>query len=246
MNVRRAARPLCLLPVLLLAACLEMEQTITITQDGAGTQKLRLQMSPEVLAEARRAAAVTAPDGGAGPAQVFDRAAVEKELATAGLQLTAHRTFDKGQHRCVELEVAFKDLAGLRKSPLCGAAAEWEFGPGPVPDTVMLTLYPQGKVAWGKAREQAERWGAEPDAVAQSFFDKRKAQLAGLDVTMHFELPGRVLRLTRNMDQTGERKVTVRITADQIQTPADLMRRLAPRYEIVIDGRECRLPLDPK
>jgi hypothetical protein len=230
-----------LLP-LLTVACLEMEETITICGDGSGTQKVRLSMSPQVLAECKRAASVLSGDGN--PAHVFDRAAVEKELAGTGLMLRAHRTSERGAQRQVELELAFTDLAGLRKSPLCGSAPQWEFTGGPMPGTIQVTLYPQGKEAWTKARQQAEQWQTEADPTVAGFFKKRKEQLKGLDVAIHFELPGKVLRMTRNLEQTGERRVTARIKAEQIETPADLVRRLAPRFEVVIEGQGCTLPLD--
>jgi hypothetical protein len=243
-DVRPAHGVACLLVALPLGACLEMEQTIVIAADGSGSQKLRLGMTEAVLTEARRAAAVTAPDGGSSPAQVFDRAAVERELADTGLALRSHRTFDRGGKRFVELEVGFGGIAALRRSPLSGTAPQWEFAPGPVPGTIQATLYPQGRQAWDKARQQAEQIQSLDDPVARAFVDKRRQQLAGLDVTLHLELPGRVLRWTRNMEKTGERTVTARIRADQIQTPADLVRRLAPRFEIVIEAAGCTFPLD--
>lgn len=40
---------------------------------------------------------------------------------------------------------------------------------------------------------------------------------------------------TRNMAKAGDREVTARVTAKQIKTPKDLVRRLAPRYEVIFD-----------
>ena len=40
-------------------------------------------------------------------------------------------------------------------------------------------------------------------------------------------LPGRVLEHTRNLELTGENEVTAHITAEQLKTPEDLVRRLA-------------------
>ncbi len=237
-------RRLLLVLPLLSAACLEMEETITIRADGSGSQKVSLAMSPQVLAECKRAAAVVATPEGGNPAHVFDKAAVEKELAGTGLELRAHRAFERGAQRCVELELSFADLAALRKSPLCGSAPQWEFTAGPAPGTIQVTLWPQGKEAWNKARQQAEQWQTEPDPTVSGYFEKRKEQLRGLDVSVHFDLPGRVLRMTRNLEQTGERQVTARVKAAQLATPADLVRWLAPRFEVVIEGTGCTLPLD--
>lgn len=229
-----------------LSACLEMEQTVTIQANGSGSQKLRLGMSDAVLAEARRAAAVTAGADSGSPAQAYDRVAVEKELAALELQLKDHRTYERAGLRWVEAELAFADLPGLRRSPWSGSAPEWEFAQGPVPGTVQITLYPQGREAWGKARLQAEEWQTDPDPTVQGFFEKRRTQLAGLDVTLHFDLPGKVLRWTRNLEKTGDRRVTARVTAEQIKTPADLMRRLAPRFEVVIEDGAVAFPLDQR
>lgn len=37
------------------------------------------------------------------------------------------------------------------------------------------------------------------------------------------------------MAKAGDREVTARVTAKQIKTPKDLVRRLAPRYEVIFD-----------
>ena len=81
------------------------------------------------------------------------------------------------------------------------------------------------------------------DPIAADFFRKRQAQLAGLDVCVRFRVPGDVLVWTRNLEKTGDREVTARITADQIRTPEDLVRRLAPRFEVVFDATGCSLPI---
>jgi hypothetical protein len=83
----------------------------------------------------------------------------------------------------------------------------------------------------------------EPDAVAAAFFRKKREELTGLDLTLRFQLPGDVLLWTANMEKTGDREVTARITAEQIKTPQDLVRRLAPRFEVVFDAKGCKLPL---
>jgi hypothetical protein len=82
------------------------------------------------------------------------------------------------------------------------------------------------------------------DAVASEFFARRRAQLAGLDVTVRFRLPGDVLQWTRNLQKTGDREVTARITAEQIKTPEDLVRRLAPRFQVVFDATGLDFPVE--
>ncbi|HLQ37508.1 MAG TPA: hypothetical protein VK348_06890, partial [Planctomycetota bacterium] len=67
-----------------------------------------------------------------------------------------------------------------------------------------------------------------------------------LDLVLRLKLPGKVLVWTRNLEKTGEQEVVAHITAEQIQTPGDLVRRLAPRFEVVLDSTGCSLPLDDK
>lgn len=242
-----------LLPALVLAVgcpslggCLQLEQTITITGDGSGTQEVVLTLPDATAEELRRAAAADATGAPADLGALFTAAAVGKELGAAGLELLEHEAVREGAGRRVRLRAGFGDLAMLRRSPLCGSGAEWEIAPGPVPGSIELTFYPQGRRAWGEARQKAlaVAEGGAADEVAREFLERRAAQLAGLSVTLRMRLPGRVLRHTRNMEQTGEREVTARVTAAQIRTAEDLVRRLAPRFQVVFDARGCALPLD--
>ena len=169
---------------------------------------------------------------------------VGRELQAAGLTLAEHKAKADGGKRSVDLTATFTSFAMLQKSPLCGSAAEWTLTAGPRPGTAKLTLYPQGKRAWGEARAKAESMQQEIDAVATEFFRKKQEQLTGLDLTLRFRVPGNVLVWTANMEKTGEQEVTARITAAQIKTPAELVRRLAPRFEVVFDAKDCKLPLD--
>ena len=219
-----------------------MEQTIDLHADGSGTQDVRLVLGEKVIAEVRRASVVTMPAGG-DPLAVFDRKVLETELQTAGLSLTAWAAGEDGGRRRVTLTAGFADFAGLKKSPLCGSAAEWELGKGEKAGTVRLSFYPQGKAAWTEARARAEAMQKEVDPTVADWFRRRQEQLAGLDVTFRFRLPGKVVLWTRNMEKTGEQEVTAHVTAAQIQTPVDLVRRLAPRFEVVFDGTGCKLPV---
>lgn len=231
---------------LALPGCLEMQQTITIGADGSGSQEMRLSMSAAVLREARRAMTVTAPDGGPGPMLVYDERAVRQELTAAGLQLDAYKADNGAERQKVELKVSFADVATLRRSPLLGGHVEWEFAPGPRPGTVRIALYPQGREAWIQARAQADKLAAGPDPIATAFFEKRRQQLSGLDIELKLVLPGKVLQWTKTLERSADREVTAAVKAEQIRTPEDLVRRLAPRYEVVIDGTGITLPLDGK
>ena len=223
----------------LLAGCLELEQTVTLQPDGAGVQTVRMAAREQLLAELRRAAPAARLGPASDPTAVFDAALVGRELQAAGLVLTSHDVTTADGTRRVELAASFRDFATLRKSPLCGSAAEWELGPGPRAGTARLTLYPQGRQAWQEARVRAEAMQDEPDPVAADFFAKRREQLAGLDVVVRFRVPGDVLVWTANMEKTGDREVTARVTAEEIATPRDLVRRLAPRFEVIFDARGC-------
>jgi hypothetical protein len=231
------------LVLLAVSGCLEVDQTITLAADGSGKQSLRLTIADATLADIDRAGAATEAAVPGQAKAVFDKDQVARELATAGMALTAHRTQQKGTRRTVELEATFPSFAALRLSPLAGTRAEWVLAAGPKPGTAKLTLYPQGKAAWTEARARAEAMTAEPDAVAAAFFRKRQQELAGLDLAVRFQVPGDVLVWTANMERTGDREVTARVTAAQIGTPQDLVRRLAPRFEVIFDATGCSLPL---
>jgi hypothetical protein len=168
---------------------------------------------------------------------------VRRDLEAVGMTLAAHATEAKDRKRNVEVTAAFPTFAALQQSPLAGSRAEWTLAAGPKPGTVKLTLYPQGKAAWTEARAKAESMQTEGDPIAEAFFRKKQAELTGLDLVVRFQVPGDVLVYTANMEKTGDREVTARIAADQIKTPQDLVRRLAPRFEVIFDGKDCKLPL---
>jgi hypothetical protein len=226
-----------------LASCLELEHTVTLAADGSGKQILRMAMSDNTLAAIERAAAAAQTGAAIDPRAVFDNALVERELQAAGLLLSEHTSSRDGGRRTVALTATFGKFAVLQQSPLCGSAAAFELTAGPREGTAKLTLYPQGKAAWEQARQKALAMDQEVDPVAADFFRRRQEQLVGLDVTVRFQLPGDVLVWTANMDKTGPREVTARITAEQIKTPEDLVRRLAPRFEVIFDAAGCSLPL---
>jgi len=238
---RLAAVSLCLL--LVLPACLEMEQTITLQADGSGRQTLKMTLREATIAEMRKAGAAVQLGGAANPTAVFDKDLVARELQAAGLGLASHVAKQVPGKRSVELEATFADFATLQKSPLCGSAAEWVLAAGPKAGTAKWTLYPQGKAAWIEARAKAETMNGAADAVVADFFKKRQQQIAGLDICFRFRVPGDVLVWTKNLEKTGDREVTARITAQQILTPEDLVRRLAPRFEVIFDATGCKLPL---
>jgi leucyl aminopeptidase (aminopeptidase T) len=225
-----------------LGGCLELEHTVTLAANGSGKQVVRMTIRDSTIADVERAKAATEGAAGAGKV-LFDKELVARELTAAGLALESHNVQRKERQRTVDLAATFPTFAVLQKSPLAGSRAEWVLAAGPKEGTAKLTLYPQGKAAWTEARARAEAMQEKADEVADAFFRKKQQELAGLDLTVRFQLPGDVLVWTANMEKTGAREVTARITADQIKTPQDLVRRLAPRYEVVFDSTGCSLPL---
>jgi hypothetical protein len=236
------------LPALFLIAlgssgCLELEQTVTLSADGSGRQALVMTVADTTLTALQKTAAAAQLGAAPNVAAVFDRDLVGAELRQAGLEVTRHTTRQADGRRTVDLEASFPDFAALQRSPLCGTAAEWVLAPGPRAGTAKLTLYPQGKAAWTDARARAESLATSSDPIATDFFRKRQQQLAGLDLVVRLRLPGDVLVWTRNLDKTGDREVTARIAAEQLRTPEDLIRWLAPRFEVIFDATGCKLPI---
>ncbi len=241
----RTWRMLAFLLFLGLGGCLEIEQTVTVSPTGSGRQTMRMVIRDATLKEVERVSSAAEAGSTELAKAVFDKELVARELGEAGLVLESHQAERKANRRTVELAATFPSFAALQKSPLTGSRAEWELGPGPKAGTARLTLYPQGKAAWTEARAKAEQMQTAADAVAEAFFRKKQQELTGLDLTMRFQVPGDVLVWTANMEKTGVREVTARITADQIKTPQDLVRRLAPRFEVIFDATGCSLPLKP-
>jgi hypothetical protein len=240
----RSLRSLAVLLVLVPAGCLELEQTVTLAPNGSGTQVVRMTIGDATLTEVQRASPATEASGAQAAKAVFDKDLVARELGAAGLVLDTHRVARQGTRRTVEVGASFASFAILQQSPLAGTRAEWALTAGPKPGTAKLTLYPQGKAAWTEARAKADAMAGATDEVAEAFFRKRQQELTGLDLTVRFQLPGDVLVWTANMEKTGPREVTARVTAAQIKTPQDLVRRLAPRFEAIFDATGCSLPLE--
>ncbi|HEX5054330.1 MAG TPA: hypothetical protein VFZ65_21305 [Planctomycetota bacterium] len=240
----RRSLALCLLLCLSPAACLEMEQTVSLGPDGSGRQVVKFSLRESTLQEVQRASQGAQLGAATNPGALFDKELVGRSLAEAGMTMSKHAAKREAGRRAVDLEATFPDFASLQKSPLCGSGAEWVLVRGPREGTAKLTLYPQGKAAWLDARAKAEAMAGEKDPVADEFFRKRQQSLTGMNVVVRFELPGEVLLWTRNLEKTGDREVEARITAAKIQTPGDLVRWLAPRFEVIFDATGCKLPLD--
>lgn len=236
-----ALRTSALLGLFTLGGCLELEQKITLSADGSGRQVVRLETSDRFLGELQRRQPAARLGASGDPTALFYEEKAGAELRAAGLELMEHEVKRSAGRRSVELTATFADFDTLRRSPLCGSAAEWELVAGPKPGLAKLALYPQGKAAWQQARKKAKELRVRPDPLLEDYFLKQQARLRGLDVVFHFEVPGDVLMWTRNMEKVSPREVVARVSASQLQSPTDLVRRLAPRFEVIFDARATGL-----
>lgn len=237
----RPTVPALLLGCLALPSCLELEATITIAADGSGTQKVVFGMSEALLGRLRRSVAIAdASLRVHDPDHLFDREHVREELDELGIELVGHRVFEQRRRRFVEIEAKFAEIDQLRRSPLGGVRAEWKFVRGERPGTAHVIFYPQGREAWLRGRKQAAELRGKPlDASMRGVFEKRRAELAGLDVAVTLQLPGKVIAQSKNLERAAADRVVAKIRGADIKSPADLVGALAPRYEIVIDASAC-------
>lgn len=218
------------------SSCLQLEQTVTLEADGSGALAMSMTMREATLNEMQRMASAAGVGQGSQLVGIFDKETTAGELAAAGMELLKHEAKRVPGKRSVVLAGSFPSFAALQKNPLAGSEAEWVLAKGPQPGTAKLTFYPQGRTAWLEARARAEAMAETPDPMVAEMFAKRQKQLAGLDLTLVLNVPGDVCLWTKNMKRTGDRQVTAHIGADDIATPEDLIRRLAPRFEVIFDA----------
>ena len=229
----------------LFTSCLQLEQTVAIHADGSGSQTVKITIPERVIEALQQQASAhnplrKAPDMTA----VFHRTKVEKELAAIGLKLVEHKVVDARHGRRASLAARFDNLEQLRKSPLGGSRADWIFTKGPLKGTIQLAYYPRGRAAWVEAQKKVLELQKKPnDPIVQSFFARQTAQLKGLDISVTINLPGTVLMAYGDLRETGLKQVRARVRGTDIKTPKNLILALAPRYQVVFDGRGCKLPL---
>lgn len=225
---------------LLLSGCLEVEETVTIRPDGTGTQELSMKISREMLAELQKQ--VTIASGGepaAALAGIFDKKQATAEFATAGMTVEKHDVKEKRSSQSLDLEVSFPSLTALGASPLGGGRSNWILKDGGEGRTALF-FYPMGKAAWKEAQTRIGELEKQPSEQLLVFFQKRRAEIAGLDLTLTINLPGRVYKTSENLS-VGEQptQVIARVTAASMQTPRDLLTLLAPCYFVEFDSRKC-------
>jgi hypothetical protein len=244
----RAGSALPLLLPLLLGGCLEMQREVTLAADGSGTDRLVLALTDEVLSTARSFAGASQEDlRDRAPDDVFREESVARELRSAGLEPTGYRLRRERRARFVEIDATFASLAVLRQSPLAGPRAEWSFTAGPKAGQVRVRFWPQGREAHETAEQQAkeiERNGL--DETRRIWFERQRARIAGLDLRFALVLPGDVIEHGGGWRQDGARTMRAAVTAEDVTSAAQLVRLLAPQWEVLFDGRACRLALDPE
>ncbi len=222
----------------LLSGCLQMEQSVTIAADGSGTQKITLDLTEQVLGSVQRLAGVAEGEQRpVDPRAAFREDHVRRELAAAGMAMTAHSSSVVRGVQRLSIEARFEDVAALAKSPLAGGRAEWFFVRGTTKDRVRVVCYPQGRAAHVAAKARADEMERDGiDETEQLYFEQRRAQLRSLDVAFAVTLPGTVHAASANWKLDGERTLRARVTGKDVQSPRDLVLLLAPRFEAEFDA----------
>ncbi len=231
------------LALVLLPSCLEVEATVTLAADGSGKQTIRMAIGEDLLATVKQAAPAAAPGGG-DPLLLFQEEQARKELESAGLSVERYATDKTRGRRNLSIQVAFAGVAGLRKSPLAGGAADWFFCKGPAKDTVRIEFYPRGRQAWLEAMERLRKLPELDQEMLRSFFEKQKRQLQGLDLRFTLDLPTDVVSCSGRWSKTGPRQLTATFQAKDIRTMEDLVTALAPRCETVVAADGITIPLE--
>ncbi|MCA8942751.1 MAG: hypothetical protein KDB80_09360 [Planctomycetes bacterium] len=241
-NLRAAA---ALAGILVLPGCLDLDLEVVIAADGSGSQKMHLGLSSRVVESVRTSSrALDASGRREDPLLVFDAAKVTKELESHGLVVREHRAYQEGSRQLVDVAATFGNFATLRASTLFGNEAEWFVLAGRNAGGVRVVFYPRGHRAWLEARQKAEELRRSPTAVQQQFFESQRRKFEGFDTSMRLELPGDVDYCSSNFTVDGARAVVARIETANIRSAADLVRALAPRFEVEFDGAGCTIERD--
>jgi len=231
----------------LLAGCFEMEVEVSISADGSGRQELRIGMTELATATLRQSAvALNAAGDRADPMEIYQRSKAEKLLADQGLVLSEYRTYRERRRDFVEITADFKAASQLNGAGVLGAEAEWYMLPGRNHGGIRLLFFPRGHEAWMAGVEQAKKApsGLEMGEIERQYFMRQKERMAGFIVKLKLQLPGAVDYCSSNLTHTGERTVEMQVSARDIDTPADLIKALAPRFEVEFDGSGCDMVLD--
>lgn len=228
-----------------LTGCLELELEVELKADGSGTQHMVLGMTDKTVHSVRTsAAALDASGKRTDPLSVFDAKQVTDELESLGLVVKNHRSYREGAREFVDVEAEFQAFKTLQASTLFGAEGEWFALAGRNAGGIRIVYYPRGHDAWLAAKQRAAELRAQPTAAQKQFFSTQKRKLQGFDVGFRLTLPGDIDYCSSNLTCDGKRAVVASVDAKQIKTAADLVRALAPRYEVEFAGAGTKIPLD--
>jgi hypothetical protein len=232
------------------AGCFELLAEVRFRADGTVQQQVRYGMSERAMKRFEKFLRAAPVPGRTGlrPETVFDEEAIRAEVEEAGGEVVAFsrpevevndaKAAMGGKMRRAHVTAEFPDLATFSASPLLGTRAEWFFLEGE-PGQVRLVCYPLGRDAWQRARFDAHRLESEGDTLQSQVFESRKAELEGLVLKCAIGVPGRVVAASKGLFVPTHRGgVIAGIDVEAIKTPADLVRAMAPRWEIVFEPGE--------
>lgn len=233
--------------VLTLPGCFRMRVIVRLDADGSGTQQAEMRLSDQLLDRLRRTAQALdtgEPQQRVDPARLLDRERVGEDLRERGLELTEHRVERDGARQDLTVAARFGELAALRRSPLMGGEAEWFVLEGRNPGGIRIVVYPRGHEAW---RDRADRIAdllAAPDDLRRQFFEGQKERLQTLDLSFELQLPGAVDYVSRGLEISADKTVRAHLRGADLRSAEDVVRMMAPRFEVEFDGAGCTLPLD--
>ncbi len=233
--------------VLSLPGCFRMRVAVRLDADGSGMQRADIRLSDQLLDRLRRTAQALdsgGPEQRVDPTRLLDRERVGEDLRERGLELTEHRVERDGARQDLAVAARFGEVAALRRSPLMGGETEWFVLEGRNPGGIRIVVYPRGHTAW---RDRADRIAdllAAPDDLRRQFFEGQKERLQTLDLIFELELPGAIDYVSRGLEIIGEKTVRAHLRGADLRSAEDVVRMMAPRFEVEFDGAGCALPLD--
>ncbi len=213
--------------------------------DGSGTQRTRLMLSGPALAVIDGLAKEQDRGRAFDPRALVDPTAVRAALGAAGMRCHSLVARPEGDQPHIDVVAHFDDFASLQRSPLCGGGVEWQLHPTEQPGVLRLSVFPRGEAAWRNAFTAAHGL-AERDPADRAELERMVddlPQLPGPQLIMHwvFELPGDVVSHSQNTRRVGPRRVESIVTAADIASPRDLLRQLAPRFEVAFSAPQGEL-----
>jgi hypothetical protein len=249
MNFRATARSLALALPLLLSGCIEMEQELTIGNEGSGTMKSHVAMTEKNLEKIENMAkAMGGGEENASPADAFDEKRIRDEAKKKKVDLQSYKTWTADEKKHVEMVVGFKNLEDLRNASLGGNdESDIFFLKGDQDGTARLVLYPQGmekhKEEVARMKEMAAA-GDEAMAMQRAMLGRMKAELKGLKFVYRIKVPGKIASVGEGLKQADDNTAVFTFSDEDVKGPEDMQRLGTMKFEIVFDGASLKIPLD--